>query len=86
MCPSLDEGGLVDRLATSSPYALRYDMETSEITDDLMGVSGTRPDVGWIDQMRWSTRRDPGRGSYPALKKPWTSGKGIVDGDGTSFT
>ena len=49
MCPSLDEHGLVDHLAMSSPCPLMYVVETSEITEDFMVVSGTRPDVGWTD-------------------------------------
>ena len=67
MCPSLDEHGLVDDLATCSPGSCRYVMEMSAIMDDLVGVSGTSPDEGWNDRVGWSTGRDPGRGSYPGL-------------------
>ena len=46
-------------------HSLSHVMETSEITDDLMGVWGTHPDVGWINLEVCSTRGDTGRGSRP---------------------
>ena len=55
MCPSLDERGLVDRLATSPPGSVRYVMETLAIMDDPVGMPGSRPDVGWVDRLGWST-------------------------------